>query len=78
MLSCDAWNSPRRRAEHRSRPEGRAAGKWTLTPQAQLSYSSVRFNSFTDPFDAAVSLSRSDALTVSQSDLDGRQPVLSA
>ncbi|RVA16576.1 autotransporter outer membrane beta-barrel domain-containing protein, partial [Mesorhizobium sp. M7A.F.Ca.CA.002.05.1.1] len=36
--------------------------KWTLTPQAQLSYSSVRFDSFTDPFDAAVSLSRSEAL----------------
>ncbi|WP_246681601.1 autotransporter-associated beta strand repeat-containing protein [Mesorhizobium sp. B2-4-3] len=38
-------------------------GKWTLTPQAQLSYSAVRFNSFTDPFDAAVSLSGSDVLT---------------
>ncbi|CDX32238.1 Outer membrane autotransporter barrel domain (modular protein) [Mesorhizobium plurifarium] len=38
-------------------------GKWTLTPQAQLSYSSVRFNGFTDPFDAAVSLSGSDMLT---------------
>ncbi|TIS51156.1 autotransporter outer membrane beta-barrel domain-containing protein [Mesorhizobium sp.] len=37
-------------------------GKWTLTPQAQLSYSSVRFDSFTDPFDAAVSLSGSDVL----------------
>ncbi|MDX8497990.1 autotransporter outer membrane beta-barrel domain-containing protein [Mesorhizobium sp. VK4C] len=37
-------------------------GKWTLTPQAQLAYSSVRFDSFTDPFDAAVSLSRSDVL----------------
>ncbi|MBZ9738665.1 autotransporter-associated beta strand repeat-containing protein [Mesorhizobium sp. CO1-1-4] len=38
-------------------------GKWTLTPQAQLAYSSVRFSSFTDPFDAAVSLSGSDMLT---------------
>ncbi|CDX31025.1 Outer membrane autotransporter barrel domain [Mesorhizobium sp. SOD10] len=38
-------------------------GKWTLTPQAQLSYSSVRFNGLTDPFDAAVSLSGSDMLT---------------
>lgn len=38
-------------------------GKWTLTPQAQLSYSSVRFDSFTDPFDAAVSLDGSDMLT---------------
>jgi fibronectin-binding autotransporter adhesin len=37
-------------------------GKWTLTPQAQLSYSAVRFDGFTDPFDAAVSLSRSEAL----------------
>ncbi|TPJ22712.1 autotransporter outer membrane beta-barrel domain-containing protein [Mesorhizobium sp. B2-8-3] len=37
-------------------------GKWTLTPQAQLAYSSVRFSSFTDPFDAAVSLGGSDAL----------------
>ncbi|TPO08124.1 autotransporter outer membrane beta-barrel domain-containing protein [Mesorhizobium sp. B1-1-5] len=37
-------------------------GKWTLTPQAQLAYSSVRFSSFTDPFDAAVSLSGSDVL----------------
>ncbi|WP_181175673.1 autotransporter-associated beta strand repeat-containing protein [Mesorhizobium sp. B2-3-4] len=38
-------------------------GKWTLTPQAQLAYSSVRFSSFTDPFDAAVSLGGSDVLT---------------
>ncbi|CDX29442.1 Outer membrane autotransporter barrel domain (modular protein) [Mesorhizobium sp. ORS 3359] len=38
-------------------------GKWTLTPQAQLSYSSVRFSSFTDPFGAAVSLGRSNVLT---------------
>ncbi|SFO35689.1 outer membrane autotransporter barrel domain-containing protein [Mesorhizobium sp. NFR06] len=37
-------------------------GKWTLTPQAQLAYSSVRFDGFPDPFDAAVSLSRSEAL----------------
>ncbi|WP_181172814.1 autotransporter-associated beta strand repeat-containing protein [Mesorhizobium sp. B2-1-5] len=37
-------------------------GKWTLTPQAQLSYSSVRFDSFTDPFGAAVSLDKSEAL----------------
>ncbi|TPI99681.1 autotransporter outer membrane beta-barrel domain-containing protein [Mesorhizobium sp. B2-8-1] len=37
-------------------------GKWTLTPQAQLSYSSVRFDGFTDPFDAAVSLDSSQAL----------------
>ncbi|MDG4875023.1 autotransporter outer membrane beta-barrel domain-containing protein, partial [Mesorhizobium sp. WSM4935] len=37
-------------------------GKWTLTPQAQLAYSSVRFSSFTDPFDAAVLLSNSDTL----------------
>ncbi|RUU04852.1 autotransporter outer membrane beta-barrel domain-containing protein, partial [Mesorhizobium sp. USDA-HM6] len=37
-------------------------GKWTLTPQAQLAYSSVRFDSFTDPFDAAVSLGGSDTL----------------
>jgi outer membrane autotransporter protein len=29
---------------------------WTLTPQAQLVYLDVRFNSFTDPFGAAVSL----------------------
>ena len=36
--------------------------KWTLTPQAQLSYSSVRFDGFTDPFDAAVSLDGSEAL----------------
>ncbi|MBZ9921531.1 autotransporter outer membrane beta-barrel domain-containing protein, partial [Mesorhizobium sp. BR1-1-7] len=37
-------------------------GRWTLTPQAQLSYSAVRFDGFTDPFDASVSLSRSEAL----------------
>ncbi|TPL46707.1 autotransporter outer membrane beta-barrel domain-containing protein [Mesorhizobium sp. B2-4-2] len=37
-------------------------GKWTLTPQAQLSYSSVRFDGFTDPFDAAVSLDSSQTL----------------
>ncbi|WP_404924865.1 autotransporter-associated beta strand repeat-containing protein [Mesorhizobium sp. ORM16] len=37
-------------------------GKWTPTPQAQLSYSSVRFDGFTDPFDAAVSLDSSQAL----------------
>ncbi|KAB2721109.1 autotransporter outer membrane beta-barrel domain-containing protein [Brucella intermedia] len=36
--------------------------RWSLTPQAQLSYSSVRFDSFTDPFDAAVSLADGDSL----------------
>ncbi|PDS78947.1 autotransporter outer membrane beta-barrel domain-containing protein [Rhizobium sp. L43] len=35
---------------------------WSLTPQAQLSYSSVRFDDFTDPYGAAVSLSDSDTL----------------
>ncbi|MGK9286653.1 autotransporter-associated beta strand repeat-containing protein [Sinorhizobium meliloti] len=29
---------------------------WSITPQAQLVYSSVRFSDFTDPFDARVSL----------------------
>ncbi|WP_163266230.1 autotransporter-associated beta strand repeat-containing protein [Chelativorans alearense] len=35
---------------------------WALTPQAQLTYSSVRFDDFTDSFDADVSLDRSWSL----------------
>jgi outer membrane autotransporter protein len=35
---------------------------WTLTPQAQLVYSNVHFNSFTDVFGAAVSLDNGDSL----------------
>lgn len=35
---------------------------WTLTPQAQLTWSSVRFDSFTDPFDARVSRDNGDSL----------------
>ncbi|TIW93814.1 MAG: autotransporter outer membrane beta-barrel domain-containing protein [Mesorhizobium sp.] len=36
--------------------------RWSLTPQAQLSYSSVRFDDFTDPYGAAVSLRDGDTL----------------
>ncbi|EKJ95066.1 outer membrane autotransporter [Bradyrhizobium lupini HPC(L)] len=36
--------------------------QWSLTPQAQLSYSSVRFANFTDPYGAAVSLGDGDTL----------------
>ncbi|MGP4753324.1 autotransporter family protein [Agrobacterium pusense] len=36
--------------------------RWSLTPQAQFSYSSVRFNDFTDPYGAAVSLGDGDTL----------------
>ncbi|MDF0699399.1 autotransporter outer membrane beta-barrel domain-containing protein [Rhizobium sp. MC63] len=36
--------------------------QWSLTPQAQLSYSSVRFEDFTDPYGAAVSLGDGDTL----------------
>ncbi|WP_265518687.1 autotransporter-associated beta strand repeat-containing protein [Nitratireductor luteus] len=35
---------------------------WALTPQAQLTYSSVRFDDFTDSFDVDVSLDRSRSL----------------
>ncbi|MBB3594213.1 outer membrane autotransporter protein [Rhizobium sp. BK529] len=35
---------------------------WALTPQAQLTYSSVRFDDFTDPFAADVALDRSRSL----------------
>lgn len=35
---------------------------WSLTPQAQLAYSEVRFDSFTDTFGAAVSLDHSRSL----------------
>ncbi|EMS95611.1 outer membrane autotransporter [Agrobacterium tumefaciens str. Cherry 2E-2-2] len=35
---------------------------WTLTPQAQLTWSSVDFDSFTDPYGARVSLDRGDSL----------------
>jgi len=35
---------------------------WTLTPQAQLVYSAVSFDRFTDPFGANVSLDRGDSL----------------
>ncbi|EJC67117.1 outer membrane autotransporter barrel domain-containing protein [Rhizobium leguminosarum bv. viciae WSM1455] len=37
--------------------------KWSLTPQAQLAYSSVRFDSFTDAYGADVSLDDGDSLT---------------
>ncbi|WFP65440.1 autotransporter outer membrane beta-barrel domain-containing protein [Mesorhizobium sp. WSM4904] len=37
-------------------------GNWSLTPQAQLSYSSVDFDSFTDPYGALVSNDGSDSL----------------
>lgn len=37
-------------------------GPWSLTPQAQLSYSSVDFDDFTDPFGADVSLDKSESL----------------
>ncbi len=39
-----------------------AAGPWSLTPQAQLVYSSVRFGDFDDRFGAPVSLSDGDSL----------------
>ncbi|MGV1956823.1 autotransporter outer membrane beta-barrel domain-containing protein [Agrobacterium sp. 22-214-1] len=35
---------------------------WTLTPQAQLTWSSVDFDSFADPYGAGVSLDRGDSL----------------
>ncbi|EUB96925.1 outer membrane autotransporter barrel domain protein [Rhizobium sp. CF080] len=38
------------------------AGAWSVTPQAQLVYSSVDFGSFNDPFGARVSLDRGDSL----------------
>ncbi|MBZ9706309.1 autotransporter outer membrane beta-barrel domain-containing protein [Mesorhizobium sp. ESP7-2] len=37
-------------------------GKWSLTPQAQLAYSSVRFDTFTDKFGAVVSHGSDDSL----------------
>jgi outer membrane autotransporter protein len=36
--------------------------RWTLTPQAQLVYSNVDFDSFTDPSGARVSLDSADSL----------------
>lgn len=36
---------------------------WTWTPQAQLTYSSVDFKDFTDPFDARVKMDRGDEFT---------------
>ena len=36
---------------------------WSITPQVQLSYSSVRFNDFTDPYGARVSLNDGQSLT---------------
>jgi fibronectin-binding autotransporter adhesin len=35
---------------------------WALTPQAELNYGSVDFDSFTDAFDARVSLDRAESL----------------
>ncbi len=35
---------------------------WSITPQAQLAYSNVDFDDFTDPFGADVSLDKSDSL----------------
>ncbi|CDZ70794.1 Outer membrane autotransporter barrel domain-containing protein [Neorhizobium galegae bv. orientalis] len=37
--------------------------QWSLTPQAQLAYSSVRFDDFTDAYGAVVSLDDADSLT---------------
>ncbi|RAZ89625.1 autotransporter outer membrane beta-barrel domain-containing protein [Mesorhizobium hawassense] len=37
-------------------------GNWSLTPQAQLSYASVDFDNFTDPYGALVSNDDSDSL----------------
>ncbi|CDZ50431.1 Outer membrane autotransporter [Neorhizobium galegae bv. orientalis] len=37
--------------------------QWSLTPQAQLAYSSVRFDRFTDRYGAVVSLDDADSLT---------------
>lgn len=37
-------------------------GDWTLTPQAQLIWSSVDFDGFTDPYGARVSLDKGDSL----------------
>jgi fibronectin-binding autotransporter adhesin len=37
-------------------------GNWSLTPQAQLAYSAVDFDDFTDPYGAVVALGNSDSL----------------
>ncbi len=37
-------------------------GNWSVTPQAQLAYTSVDFDDFTDPFGATVSLDSGDSL----------------
>ncbi|WP_309085982.1 autotransporter-associated beta strand repeat-containing protein [Chelativorans sp.] len=37
--------------------------RWSVTPQAQLGYSAVDFDDFTDPYGAAVALQDSDTLT---------------
>ncbi|MGR9246877.1 autotransporter family protein [Rhizobium leguminosarum] len=37
--------------------------RWSLTPQAQFAYSSVRFDDFTDAYGAAASLDDGDSLT---------------
>jgi fibronectin-binding autotransporter adhesin len=34
---------------------------WSIIPQAQFSYNSVNFSTFTDPFNAHVSLDRADS-----------------
>ena len=39
-----------------------ASGSWSITPQAQLVYSSVNFDSFVDRFGARVSLDQGDSL----------------
>ncbi|MGN6464414.1 MAG: autotransporter family protein [Rhizobiaceae bacterium] len=40
----------------------RVGGNWSVTPQAQLAYTSVDFDAFTDPFGARVTLDRGDSL----------------
>lgn len=37
-------------------------GQWSLTPQVQLAYSSISFDTFTDPYGASVSLADADRL----------------
>jgi fibronectin-binding autotransporter adhesin len=40
----------------------RVRSDWSVTPQAQLAYTSVDFDAFTDPFGARVTLDRGDSL----------------
>jgi fibronectin-binding autotransporter adhesin len=55
---------PRHRCSHQSEAGHRLAlsGNWSITPQAQLAWSQIRFDAFTDQYGANVARDNGDSL----------------